>query len=138
MKGKAFTLVELLIVLGVIVILIGAVLATVGAQRVKARDVKRKADGDALRKALELHYANHDKYPEQEDSFICIDESSNFQTAMANYISETPEDPLYSSLGAPQCYSYKTKETGQQYKVRIVLESTGAIYEIYSGDGGDI
>lgn len=138
MNKKGFTIVELLIVLGIIVILSGATLSIMQIQRARARDAARKADLDSLRKALELYYVDHVKYPESDDTFVCIESDTTFQAGMTNYMTGVPEDPLFASLGSPQCFNYKTKEEGQQYKVKVILEETGIIYEIHSEDGGDI
>lgn len=55
-KKKAFTLIELLVVISIISLLSSVVFASVGSARVKARDLKRKTDIDAIVKALYLYY----------------------------------------------------------------------------------
>ncbi len=145
MKKRGFTLIELLVVLAIIGILSTITFSTLQYQRMKARDAKRKADFDALRKSLELYYTSHEQYPEQDGSFICIEASTPdsvaFQTAMDGYISYIPEDPKYGQAypsGTSSCYYYATSGNGQDFKIRTVLENSMQYYELYSLGGEDI
>lgn len=51
---KAFTLIELLIVIAIIAILVTIIIAAFGGTQKKARDARRREDLDAIKKALEL------------------------------------------------------------------------------------
>ncbi|KKR50177.1 MAG: General secretion pathway protein G [Candidatus Curtissbacteria bacterium GW2011_GWA1_40_16] len=53
-KKRGFTLIELLVVISIIGILAAFIVASFTAAQQKARDSRRKADLDALKKALEL------------------------------------------------------------------------------------
>jgi prepilin-type N-terminal cleavage/methylation domain-containing protein len=57
---NAFTLVELLLVVGIIVVLVGAIITVVNpvALQQRSRDSRRKADLEAIRQALELYRAD--------------------------------------------------------------------------------
>lgn len=147
MKEKAFTLVELLVVLAVISILATLTISTLQAQRLKARDARRKMDVDALRKAIELYSVDKEKYPEQGSSWCCIeaagadpDQCNTYAADVSGYISSIPKDPIYPQLqdGTTSCYWYKTKDSGREYKIRVILEQSKEYYEICSGGGKDI
>lgn len=148
-----FTLVELLIVISVITLLSGTVLVLLQGQRLQARDMKRIADSDSLRKALELYYTEYGEYPSQEaegTDWCCLEagvgeseECESFTEDMQDYISAMPRDTLYPRTHIngdtyTYCYYYKTRNNNQQYKVKVWLEKAGSFYEVYSTGGGDI
>ncbi len=60
---RGFTLIEILVVIAIIGILSSVVLASLAVSRAKARDAKRIADLDEVKKALELYYDSHGQYP---------------------------------------------------------------------------
>jgi len=146
-KERAFTLAELLVVLAIISILATISISTLQSQRLRARDAKRKMDIDALRKAVELYYTDKGTYSDQDTGWCCIESlatepfpCNSYAIDVSNYISSVPKDPLYPQLqdGTTSCYWYKTKDGGQQYKIRVILEESKEYYEVYSGGGKDI
>ena len=61
--GKnGFTLIELLVVIAIIGLLSTTIMTSLNSARSKARDTRRKADLDAVRKALELYYDKYGTY----------------------------------------------------------------------------
>ncbi len=60
---KAFTLIELLIVITIIGILAVALVPRISQGPARARDVQRKADLQQVATALEMYYADHGEYP---------------------------------------------------------------------------
>ncbi len=56
-RHKGFTLLELLVVIGIIVTLVGIGTVSFSAAQMKARNAKRKADLETLYKALEQYYS---------------------------------------------------------------------------------
>jgi len=60
---KAFTLIELLIVIAIIVILVGLGTASIRKARIRARDAQRKSDLRTIQSALEVYYNAHGHYP---------------------------------------------------------------------------
>lgn len=56
-SNRAFTLLEMLVVLGIIAIMIGLGTASYSTVQRKARDAKRKGDMDKIQKSLEQYYS---------------------------------------------------------------------------------
>ena len=54
---KSFTLLEILVVIGIIMILVGLVTTSYSTVQKKARDAKRKSDVEQVQKALEQYYS---------------------------------------------------------------------------------
>lgn len=60
---KSFTLIELLVVIAIIGILVAMVSYGYSQAKARARDARRKADIDTIKKALELYYQENQRYP---------------------------------------------------------------------------
>ena len=61
---KSFTLLEMLVVIGIISVLVSMGIASYSTAQKKARDAKRKADLSAMQKVLEQCYSVNDySYP---------------------------------------------------------------------------
>lgn len=61
--NKGFTLIELMVVIGVMGALIAIVAGNFVSAQVKARDARRKNDLAQVGKAVELYYNDHGRYP---------------------------------------------------------------------------
>jgi len=59
-----FTLIEMLVVVGIIGVLASLVLVGLGPSRTAARDVKRISNVNQLRNLLEVYYLKNSKYPD--------------------------------------------------------------------------
>jgi len=107
--SKGFTLVELLVVIAIIGILATLILLQLGVARSRARDVKRIADVNQLRSAIELYFDdNSAKYPLD----ITV-------TELGDYLTQIPNDPLVNTT----TYGYKVKDASRlQYQVWSELE----------------
>lgn len=145
---RGFTLIELLVVIAVIGLLASVILVSLNGVRLKARDVKRRADLAQISKALELHYNdNNDRYPASGGATSPNSGWSNsndtswnaLTTALAPYISKLPHDPKESASGYPgdganvYSYAYWSDPGGsygcdrQEYLITANLENAGGV-----------
>lgn len=143
---KAFTLIELLIVIAIIGILATLIFVNVNLARKKARDAKRLADLKNLQTAVEMY--NQDSstgaFPITTGSTATsatwwgncsstgITQKSTWIVGLApTYISSLPSDPLSTN----RCYSYASN--GTDYKIVATLENdlktTDAFYRSNQG-----
>lgn len=112
---KGFTLIELLVVIAIIGILATFIVASFASAQARGRDARRKADLDAVKKALEL--AKNDCtgarwYPVAQGASgqarYTTDVSSLdsfLDNNTLNYIRALPHDPT-KTLGGPDDYHY--------------------------------
>src|SRR5437879_11118674 len=86
---NAFTLIELIVVVGVIIILTGLVLSTVGYARKKGARARAETEIAAVSAACESYKADNGVYPR--------DTTNNTTDNLAALTSQTPPDPLPTS-----------------------------------------
>ncbi|MDO8511680.1 MAG: type II secretion system protein [bacterium] len=144
---KGFTLIELMVVIGIIGILSSLILVSLNLARSRARDGQRRNDIKQIMTALELYYASNGEYPNTSngvgkssspnDTWFTSSDSSwaTFTAKLAPYLS-LPKDPKQSASGWPGTantygYSYfSLKEYGcqnQNYMLVYRLENTSGI-----------
>jgi general secretion pathway protein G len=83
---KAFTLIELLIVMSIIGILAAIVVPSYKQSQIKAREAVLREDLYQMRRAIDAYFADHAKYP---DSLQDLVES--------HYLRDIPRDPFTRS-----------------------------------------
>lgn len=133
-KNKAFTLIELLIVISIIGILSSIILVSTNDTRAKGRDTKRIADISQLRIALELYYSNNSsRYPETNSLNILTHDSQKL-------IAQIPTDPSGASYANSGNYFYYSN--GDHFHLGAKLESANAYLlsdhdRVNSGGTGD-
>ena len=111
---KAFTLIELLIVIAILGLLASIVLVGLGGARAKARDARRIADLRQVQNALEIYYASKGNYPAGDWAGM----TGNADWSSLG-VTKFSQDPLNGSGGHP-FYSYATN--GQYYVLQATLE----------------
>lgn len=147
---KAFTLVELLVVISIIGILSSFAVVSLNSARVKARDALRKGDMAQIRTALALYYMENNRYPicgtweEGESNFGATIGDEEF-TGSDCYINELkdgltagtrpimqqiPFDPMnkdnLAATNGTYIYRYVSDTNGTQYAVVYTLEDDGS------------
>jgi prepilin-type N-terminal cleavage/methylation domain-containing protein len=136
---RGFTLIELLIVIAIIGILATFVIASFTSAQQQARDARRKADLDALKKALELWKTDSTGgkfYPPLASA----------PNLVPTYIKSIPTDPsgltCVASNGGSYCYTALptscTSSTCTSYTLTACIENTNdaaGTAKPASGDG---
>jgi len=97
---NGFTLVELLVVIGILAALISGAIITLNpfAQIEKGYDAQRRQDLQQIKNALEIYYQDHTCYPGS------IEFGSEWSEGNVVYMSKVPQDESCSQGGS--CYQY--------------------------------
>ncbi len=101
---RGFTLIELVIVIGILGILMAVVISVLNPARflAKGRDTRRQSDLRLIQAALEAYYSQKNEYPDPTDF--------TFGAAWPGYLTLVPQDPSTGRL-----YCYEQTESGQGY-----------------------
>jgi type II secretion system protein G len=91
---RAFTLIELIVVIAIIGLLSSIVMASLADTRKEALDKRRMEDLRQVKNALELYYTDHRVYPSETDGNNGnIATNATLRAALAPYIKTLPADP---------------------------------------------
>ncbi|MBU0981465.1 type II secretion system GspH family protein [Patescibacteria group bacterium] len=125
-RQRAFTLVELLIVITIIGILAAALLPKVIAGPSNARDVQRKADLQQIATAIESYANDHNGlYPMHVIPSGCV---SAIASQLSPYLTNIPKDPkglqTKNCTGTSGGYVYYQLDGGKSFGLGGVLESS--------------
>lgn len=125
MKDKqfknGFSLIELLVVLGIIAILTSLVAFNFNTARARARDVSRKSDLNSLKGALELYRNDNDGQYPNTTSYDAL-----LSTYLVGYVSPDIGDPKISQTGDAsswQQYVYTSSSPYLGYTLSVCLEN---------------
>jgi general secretion pathway protein G len=118
-----FTLVELIVVIGIVAVIITALLYTLNPleQLRKSADTKRKNDLAQIQRALELYYQDNGSYPTSSADFKIINNLTTLAwgSAWQPYIAALPKDPAASKT---YVYYSPASANGQTYYLYASLE----------------
>ncbi|HEX8965761.1 MAG TPA: type II secretion system protein [Patescibacteria group bacterium] len=123
---KGFTLIELVVVIGILAILAAFVFALLDplTQFQKSDDGKRKFDLAQVQRALEQYYQDYGRYPQANGSYQILDSGGtpvpwgSTTTLWQRYMTVLPNDPLSPS----RKYVYYVDTSGQKYWIYASLE----------------
>ncbi len=152
LRRSAFTLIELLLVIGIIGILAVVFILNLNpseAQR-KARDLQRSKDGITLQTFLEQWIADGQTTPASWQNSSGLSSTTGQNCAsnnwlgqnVCNYLKTVPADPLNGSTrscagSTTACdFVYQIRVVGVDYEVRVRQESTGNASKV-AKDGGE-
>jgi|GEM_PF-1061128 len=76
-KPLGFTLIEMLVVIGILALISSIAMVAIDGAKVKARDARRKADIKEIQTALEMFYNAYGRYPAHKSSAGCFSGSDN-------------------------------------------------------------
>lgn len=116
---KAFTLIELLLVVAILGVLAGMVVIRFTGTQGSARDATRRSDLRQYQNALEV-YANRNQglYPSQPSSVAV---TSLCGSTVLNIAATCPDDPRVAVTGTPR-YQYQSNAAGTNYVLWARLE----------------
>lgn len=100
MKKNGFTLIELMVVVGIVILISSLVVVNVNQARKKARDARRIADLATVSSALQTYYADFHSYP---DSAV----THGLRLLTPTYLINQPKDPKTNNY-----YSYTACQSG--------------------------
>jgi prepilin-type N-terminal cleavage/methylation domain-containing protein len=148
-NNRGFTLVEIIVVVGIMAILSGIVYASLSGSKAQNRDQKRVADISNIQLALEMYFNINRQYPaklwpdktDPPGTFTYLSSATNILSNDVNPPTSDPSDKYhYVPLGGSKCSSYhlwatlETKSSALDSKKGY--DSTGA--SICENSGTDV
>jgi len=115
MRKKAFTFVELMVVMSIIAILIIISVLSYGNAQAKSRDSERKTDLNKIAVAIEMYKTDHRVLPSDSGGFIkTVSGGALYQALVSGkYLDSLPCDPQLSGTACDS--GYLTGQSGYFY-----------------------
>jgi len=124
-NSRGFTLIELIVVIGIIALVATATIAVLNpfGQFQKARDARIKSDLSQLQKALETYYQDKGGYPSSTSEYKILDGTTtiNWGSSWQPYMNVVPSDPT-----AINKYIYYVTSDRQAYYIYANLNKGAA------------
>jgi prepilin-type N-terminal cleavage/methylation domain-containing protein len=123
MKNRAFTLIELIIVIAIIALLTGIVMTAFNPAKSKSRDAKRISDLGQLQLNLELYFDRCREYPDPINTNELSTGASNgcpTGVTLGTYISTIPRPPTTADGTS---YGYSRSPSKRDYVLHAHLEN---------------
>src|SRR5215469_17537303 len=137
---KAYTLVELLIVISIIALLSVVAFASLNQARLQARDSKRWADLYQVRTAIETFKSDYNHYPKVEDSSpdgwqklkaVLSGEDLTLNPRGIVYLRNLPYDPVNQNQFI---YTYVYDRSTDKYEIHFYTEHPQPVEHILGPD----
>lgn len=121
-KQRGFTLIEVLIVVGIIGLLASVILVGLNSSRAKARDARRLSDLRQVQQGLELYYTKNGSYPSASSWSALSSEITGANIGIRKIPSDPQVPTVSDSSGAGDSKQYQYASDGQDYVLWAQLE----------------
>ncbi|MFC1727229.1 type II secretion system protein [Patescibacteria group bacterium] len=126
-KRAGFSLVELLVAVGILVVLLGLSLVSLSGSRRSARDARRRVDLEDIRGALEMYRSDCGEYPANDyQSGQPINGDGTLGCPAVSVYITLPHDPASNGAAAVRRYLYRNIDD-DNYRLCAALEGTGSV-----------
>ena len=128
-RNKSLILIGFSVVIVLVSLLASLVLVSLQGVATNARDEKRDVEIEKLSDTLRIYRSANGVYPwnaeTEAENGCCLENNEEVKADLAPYISNLPEDLLYSTDPDNYCFRYKTADNGKKYKITVNYERRG-------------
>jgi prepilin-type N-terminal cleavage/methylation domain-containing protein len=108
---RGFTLIEILVAIGIIGIIFATIILTTNGLNRRGRDTRRVQDLRQIQSAIQNFYADNHYYPDTSFNTTFLTTGNSFTVGTRTYLEPTPQDPNIATT-TPYCYQpYVTRNT---------------------------